>query len=240
MKQLTEKQKMLIHQCLHKVDKNDFSFNSVLVVRFVGKSMIPLLLDHSQFGSYITVPFCDSTTTIEFFNNTCHTRIQHRDDQALQVTDNLRFNSFLYVTSESTLVNTLLLITQIISNPCPCSCGGTFCMDSIESHPHANEEIQDENVNRAYNLLSSYYRESTTKYFKPVNSFIRSFTHGLLLDTGCGDCKYICWNDQNQTPSNRTILIGQDNNREMLQIDKYPQSKQTLLVQNDICHLSFK
>ena len=240
VKQLTEKHQMLIHHFLKEVGESNFGFTAVLVTRFLGKDMIPLLLDHAQFGSYIAVPFVDSSTTIEFFNNYGCNRILHRDGQALRVTGSLRYDSFLYVASESTLVNTLLIITEFTSNSCSCSCGGPYCMDAIESHPHENEKIQEENVNRVYNLLSSYFRESTTKFFKHVNSFIRSFSYGLLLDTGCGDCKYICWNEQNQIPSNRTILIGQDNNREMLLIDKYEQSKQSILVQNDICHLSFK
>lgn len=63
MKQLTEKHQMLIHHFLKEVGESNFGFNAVLVTRFLGKDMIPLLLDHAQFGSYIAVPFVDSSTT---------------------------------------------------------------------------------------------------------------------------------------------------------------------------------
>lgn len=240
VKPLTENQITMINHFLDEVGESSFRFNCVLVKRFVGKDSIPILLDHSQFDSYIAIVFGDSSTTIEFFNNYSCNLIPHKDGQALKVTNPLRYSSFLHVRSESKKLNSLLLITMFTAGNRPCSCCGPYCMDYVKSHPNENDSVQEENVNRVYKYLSSYFKESTTKYFKPVNSFISSFSNGILLDTGCGDCKYIYWNEQNSTPSKRTIMVGQDNNREMLLIDKYKQNNQWNLVQNDICHLSFK
>ena len=75
MKQLTEKHQMLIHHFLKEVGESNFGFNAVLVTRFLGKDMIPLLLDHAilQFPLLILRQQLNSSITmvvIAFFTET--------------------------------------------------------------------------------------------------------------------------------------------------------------------------
>ena len=93
---------------------------------------------------------------------------------------------------------------------------------------------------------------STTKYFRPVNQFIDSFRHGrsllsthntaVLLDAGCGDHKYMCKHleDAKKNTAKRNVILGQDNCREMLLVNKYPNSDQCFLFQDSITHSSLR
>ena len=91
---------------------------------------------------------------------------------------------------------------------------------------------------KTYPLLSSYFATSTTKFFKPVLSFISSFKpFSILLDTGCGDCKYI---HHFQAKKAKVCFLGQDNCKEMLTVDKYGPNSQYRLIQSDICNLALR
>lgn len=67
-------------------------------------------------------------------------------------------------------------------------------------------------------------------------------TVAVLLDAGCGDCKYICKHlaDSAANPAARNFILGQDNCREMLTMRKYPNSDACHLVQDTITHLSLR
>lgn len=71
-----------------------------------------------------------------------------------------------------------------------------------------------------------------------MNAFIQSFHNAILLDTGCGDCKYICNHMQKVARSRQNVIIGQDNSDAMLRLHKYPEWNRCCLVRNDICYLS--
>ena len=211
------------------------------------------------------------TTILTFYNCQEHHGFSYASNRQWHVSKPVRYEQFLRVTSRTAKRNALFIFTTLSSSPltsssssttttttttmnkntkqeehqhhhCQCNCTSPYCMDYIQSNPHQNQYLQDVYVNRAYKYFCSYFSTSTTKFFKPVNTFIKSFSRGLLLDTGCGDCKYMCWNEQQATlnPSKRCVMIGQDNNADMLCIQKYPEWSKCHLVQNDICYLPFR
>lgn len=52
----------------------------------------------------------------------------------------------------------------------------------------------------------------------------------------------MCWSEQQgkHNPAKKSAIIGQDNNADMLRIQKYPEWPACHLTQNDICRLPFR
>ena len=229
-----------LHSILEALNES-FPDPCVLVRSFSSSNSLPLHLDHNTFGGrLLLLVSADTSTRIHIYNSERHLCYAATEGRALLLSGAPRYRSFLHVTSKSSKKSSLVLIASLASSHC--CCDSPFCMARILRHPHEREDVQISFVDRAYRYFCAYFATSTTKFFKPVNAFIRSFAHGLLLDTGCGDCKYICRNEQlvAQNPARRSLLIGQDNNASMLRIQKYSQWSRCLLLQSDICRLPFR
>lgn len=229
-----------LHSLFHILNES-FPNPCVLVRPFSSNTSLPLHLDHDTFGDRLLVlTFADTSTRLHIYDTQRHLRYAATEGTALLLSDTARYRSFLHATSKSSKRSWLVLVASLAFSSCRCD--SPFCMTRILHHPREREEVQTAFVDRAYRYFCSYFASSTTKFFKPVNAFIRSFTRGLLLDTGCGDCKYICRNEQlaTQSPNRRSVIIGQDNNASMLRIHKYPQWNRCLLLQSDICRLPFR
>lgn len=149
---------------------NTPQYNALLIKKVSSLMSIPLHLDHTHFASsFIACLTSPVSSVLHVYNYTEH----HFFTQPIEVTPPTRYRQFLTVEVTSDLPCYLLLFTTLQDQVC--TCGSAYCMQSILHSEKENGDIQSNYVDKAYPLLSSYFATSTTKFFKPVLSFISSF-----------------------------------------------------------------
>ena len=157
-----------IQSCVNRVFP---SFNTVLIKKASSTMSIPIHLDHNLFAqSFVTCLLSPVSSILHVYNH----KERHFFTKPILVSPPVRYSDFITVEVTSSLPCYLLVFTSL-QQDFHCSCGGDYCMTTIQTSQQANKDYQTKYVDKAYPLLSSYFASSTTKFFKPVLSFISSF-----------------------------------------------------------------
>ncbi|CBK23205.2 uncharacterized protein [Blastocystis hominis] len=193
-------------------------YDCVLLKCFRGKEATPIHLDHNLFDSQLTALLdADPTSDIVVYNTQTHLYFR----EGVSISNVPRFSSFLWCRSKIQKQNRLIVLCRRTSPGFTCRCNGELCIQRILHASAEKEGIQKEFVDQVV-----------------LDSLFYSFHNAILLDTGCGDCKYICNHMQKVARARQNVILGQDNSDAMLRLHKYPEWSRCCLVRSDICNLS--
>lgn len=169
------------------------SFNSIIIKKVSSSLSIPIHLDHNLFGEQmVVIPLFPVISFIQLYSHT-----QRRlFNEPILITPPSRFHDFLSLELTSNQPAYLMILTSV-QEEFHCTCGSSYCLNTIKQNRDYHSEYQTEYVDQVCMSFYSNVRPihscrpilqllqpSSLNQFFPLSLLsshsVRSFIHSII------------------------------------------------------------